>query len=213
MRTKNRKPMAPKSVFVDSQSNLQPATPEVPGPEIGQEKPNRISFNTTAEGVPDWERMLPRTKAQLTDMLKSKSVQKELGLTPDEVKEISEIGFGEDEANALLDVFQGITTVGASKIYGVPIEITSQAFTYTPDHRKKMNPPLTRLLNRWGPAALKAWKDEIGFSIIFLSVLNAQVQLMRILDAKRKRLAPVAPRVPTPISPASVPEEKPATGD
>lgn len=201
MRTKKRSPMAPKPAFADPQNSPSPEVSEPPGPDIEREKPNRISFNTTPEGVPDWERMLPKTKAQLTDMLKSKSVQKELGITEQQAKEISEIGFGEDEANALLDLLQAVDSLGAAKIYGVPMEVASQAFAFTPDHRKKMNPPLTRLLNKWGPSILKTWKDEIGFSIVFLSVLNTQVQLMHILEAKRRRLAP-GPKSVTPITQA-----------
>jgi hypothetical protein len=212
MRTKKRNAMASKPVLADPQANPQTDAPEPPGPDIEREKPNRISFNVTPEGNPDWERMLPKTKAQLTDLLKSKSVQKELGITEQQAKEISEIGFGEDEANALLDLLQAIDSMGAAKIFGVPMQVTSEAFAFTLDHRKKMNPPLTRLLNKWGPSILKTWKDEIGFSIIFLSVLNTQVQLMHILEAKRRRLAP-APKPVTPISQApgvpTMPETKP----
>ena len=205
--------MAPKPAFTDSQNNPSPDAPELPGPEIEREKPNRISFNMTPEGAPDWERMLPKTRAQLTDLLKSKSVQKELGITEQEAKEITEIGFGEDEANAFLDLLSNIDAAAASKIYGVPMEITSQAFAFTPDHRKKINPPMVRVLNKWGPSILKTWKDEIGLTIVLLAVLNAQVRVMHMMEDRRRKNAP-APKPVTPITqaPAKV-EEKEVASD
>jgi len=210
MRTKKRGPVALNSAspaLANDPGNLQPAENVS---ETGSEKPNRISFNVTSEGGPDWERMLPKTRTQLTELLNNKSVQKELGMSEAQSKEISALGFGDDEANALLDVLSKIDSVAAAKIYGVPMEVTAQAFEFTPDHRKKINPPLTRVLNKWGPAILKTWKDEIGLSMIFLSVLNTQVSLMHILEAKRKKNLPATPEKVTPITQA---ETKLPTGD
>lgn len=202
MRTKKRSTMAPKPAFADSQNSPSPDAPELPGPEIEREKPNRISFNMTPDGAPDWERMLPKTKAQLTELLKSKSVQKELGITEQEAKEITEIGFGEDEANAFLDLLSSIDAMAASKIYGVPMEITSRAFAFTPDHRKKITPPMARVMNKWGPAFLKTYKDEIGLAVILFSTLNAQVRVMHMLEEQRRKNAP-APKPVTPITQAA----------
>jgi len=180
--------------------------------ENDAEKVNRVSFFVAPDGMPDFERMLPRTKNQLTEMLRNKSVQAQLGITPEEAKKIEDLGFGEDEANAMLDMISGITSPAASRIYKVPREITSVAFQFTPDHRKKINPPLTRVLNKWGPAILKTWKDEIGLGIVLISVLNAQVTLMHILEARRQAATQVQPpRKVTNISeaaPAPKPEEK-----
>lgn len=180
-----------------------------------QDKPNRVSFFVTPAGTPDFGRMHARTKSQLSELLRNKEVQKELGLTPEETRKIEEIGFGEDEANALLDVISSIDSVAASRIYKIPREITSQAFAFTPDHRKKINPTLTRVLNKWGPAVIKTWKDEIGLGIVLFSVLNSQVTLMHILENRRKRAESQAPprekvtQMPAPSAPPAAPEEKP----
>jgi hypothetical protein len=213
MKTRKRKPVAADIDSTPGNANVNSdAAPVDSTPESEREKPNRISFNVTPEGAPDWERMQPKTKTQLTEVLQNKAVQKELGISQEQAKQISEIGFGEDEANALLDLLGNIDSVAASKIYGIPGEITSQAFAFTPDHRKKINPPLARILNKWGPAMLKTWKDEIGLGIVFFSVLNSQVRIMHILEDKRKRNLPATsgPRSVTPISEpaASKPEEK-----
>jgi len=64
-------------------------------------------------------------------------------------------------------------------------------------------------LNKWGPAIVKTWKDEIGLGIVFFAVLNAQVRFMHILDEQRKKNLPATPEKVTPIKV----EEKPATGD
>lgn len=182
----------------------------VSAPDSDREKPNRISFNVTSEGAPDWERMLPKTKDQLSAVLKNPNVQKELGFSPETAKKIEELGFGEDEANALLDMLQGIDSMAASKIYGIPGEITSQAFTFTSDHRKKLVPCYARLMNKWGPAILKQWKDEIGAVVLTFAVLNSQVRLMHILETKRQSGSKISPRVVSNkenVTPISKPEE------
>lgn len=179
------------------------------------EKANRISFFVTDEGLPDFARMQAKTKGQLSELLRNKAVQSELGITPEEAKKIEEIGFGEDEANGLLDFLSAIDSAAASRIYKVPREVTSVAFQFTPDHRKKINPALTRVLNKWGPAILKTWKDEIGLGIVLLSVINAQVTLMHILETRRQKASgpQSVPNKVTNISenapPAPKPEEKP----
>jgi hypothetical protein len=216
MKTRKRKPVALEVGFPATgnppENSVIPDPELLPSPESEREKPSRISFNVTPDGAPDWERMQPRTKTQLTELLQNKSVQKELGFTPEQAKKIEEIGFGEDEANALLDLLQGIDSIAASKLYGIPSEITSQAFTFSPDHRKKLGPVYARLLNKWGPAALKAWKDEIGAVVLTFAVINSQIRVMHILEEKRKKnVSPMSgPRSVTPISePAQPrPEEK-----
>jgi len=206
MRTKKRNASAVKTDSPNMSDTSSVASPVIDVVEIEKEKPNRISFNTTPEGAPDWERMLPKTKSQLTEILRSKAVQKELGISPEEAREAIEAGFGEDEANALLDLLSGINSVAASKIYGVPGEITSVAFKFSEDHRKKINPPLSRVLNKWGPAILKTWKDEIGLGLVLLATLNAQIRLMHMLEDRRKKNLPAQP----PAKVSSISEVKPA---
>ena len=211
MKTRKRAP-AQANTKLDPPNSEPNAVPNLS--DSSAEKPNRISFNVTPEGVPDWERMLPKTRAQLTELLKDKAVQETLGLNTEQVKKIEEIGFGEDEANALLDLLSSIDSIAASKIYKVPHEVTSEAFAFSADHRKKINPPLARVLNKWGPAILKTWKDEIGLGIVLFAVLNSQVRLMHILESKRRKnlTPPPAPRPVTSISeaPREIPKPEPA---
>jgi hypothetical protein len=208
---KTRKRASTQAINASAPAN-PPAEPSAIDAAADSQKPNRISFNVTPDGSPDWNRMLPKTKEQLTELLKNKQVQEALGITPEEAKKPEELGFGEDEANALLDFLSPIFSFSASRFYGVPMDITSQAFTFTPDHRKKVNPPLTRVLNKWGPSLIKQWKDEIGLAIILAAILNSQVRIMHMLEDKRKRETPRRPPAPvTPISetkpPVSVPPE------
>lgn len=180
--------------------------------ERNAEKPNRVSFYVTEGGSPDWERMQPKTKEQLSEILLNPTVQKELGFTREQAEDISKVGFGEDEANALLDLLGGIDSLAASKIYGIPHVVTSEAFSFSADQRKKINPPLSRILNKWGPSILKTWKDEIGLAMVLTATLNAQVRIMHMLEEKRKKNSPARPPQAgvTPITqPAqSKPEEK-----
>ena len=172
-----------------------------------------IAFFFDANGKIQWDRMRESTREELRSYISSAEAKKYLGFeTPDSVKTAEEVGFGDDEANALLDLLGPVDAVAASKIYGVPMEVTSVAFNFTPDHRKKINPRLTRLLNKWGPSLIKTWKDEIGCAIVVFAVVNSQVRIMHILEEKRKRgqvsskVTPIStPEPPTPEPPAPEP--------
>jgi hypothetical protein len=160
---------------------------------------------------PQWDRLHPKTVDQLRAILSDKNCQKKLGIA-EPVKEVHEQGFDDTEANGLLDLLQTIKAAGASKVFDVPYDITSQAFTDTELQRNKMVPPITKLLNKWGPSILKTWKDEIGAGIIFISVTNAQIKMMRHLEAAKKRTGPQnvkeMPNRSVKAEPESKPEEK-----
>jgi hypothetical protein len=132
--------------------------------------------------------------------------------------------FSDMEANALLDLLQGIEQPMASKVYGVPYEITRQAFVFTDDMRKRINPAMVKILNKWAPTILRNWKDELGFMLVFGSALNMQIQTMHHLEARRKKELPAnkintleknLPKTdltayqPTPIDVKSTVNEKP----
>lgn len=207
MKTKRRKAGA----GIDGAAVLS-ETNEVPSNESDSsvEKQDRLSFYLSPDGIPAWDRISPQTKEKLTSILQNKLVHKELGFSVEEVKQAeAALTIGDEEANALLDLLSSIDSMAASMIYKIPSEITSQAFAFTPEHRKKINPPLTRVLNKWAPAMLKTWKDEIGVAIVLSAVLNSQVRLMHALEEKRKKnlpqslqrpLAPVA-EMPQPAKP------------
>lgn len=158
--------------------------------ESDKKNNDRISFYIDENGIPQWDRLSPRTTEQLKVIFGNKDSQAKLGFVPPTVKEVYEQGFDETEANALLDLLQIIKAAAASKMFEVPHEITSRAFTDTELQRSKQVKPITKLLNKWGPSLLKTWKDEIGAGIVFVSVTNAQVQMMKHLDAQRKKSQP-----------------------
>lgn len=139
--------------------------------------------------MPQWERVSAKTVEQLKSIFSSETAQAKLGYKPP-TKEAFEIGFDATEANGILDLLEVVTSIGASKVFDVPHEITSKAFTYSSLHREKLVPPFAKLMNKWGPSLLKTWKDEIGAGIVFLSVTNAQVRVMRHLEAQHKKAQP-----------------------
>lgn len=174
-------------------------------------KTARFSFSLTGDNKIDFESMRSKTKAQLAELLRDPLVIRELGFAPEAVEATLEsASFGEDEANALLDLLGVVNSFAAHRIFDVPHDITTQAFTFTPDHRRKLTPVYARLLNKWGPSFLKQYKDELGAAVLTATVLNVQVQKMRMLDAQRKqRLRPTAvPRTqPEPMPVDATPEE------
>jgi len=102
--------------------------------------------------------------------------------------------FGEDEAQSILDVLQPFCVMGATKIYHCPNDIAQRAFTFTELHRRKLTPPMARVINKWAPFFLKQWKDEIGLGLIFFSVLSAQTRTLHtLMDERKKETTKVTP--------------------
>jgi hypothetical protein len=125
--------------------------------------------------------------------------------------------FGKDETDAVFDTLTMIQSAAASKIYSVPSEITRKAMEYDEFHRKKLALRMERLLNKWAPMLIKTWKDEIGFGIVFVAVVNSQVKTMHAMNEKRKRAIgrPGVTEMPKPSEPPkpepkTEPEAKPA---
>lgn len=167
----------------------KPAHPEI------FENYHRVSFTVDSDGRIDTSRLQDKTRIQLKEIFSRPSELEKLGLTPAVSKEISEMGFGEDEANAILTFLTSIDAPIASRLYQVPKDICVKAFTFDDYHRKKLNPPMIRLMNKWGPSVLKTWKDEIGFALIMFSTLSAQVTAMNFMHEQRKKETPAPANV------------------
>lgn len=162
----------------------QPSHPEI------FETNRRVAFTVDEDGRIDLSRLQDKTKIQLREIFSKSSELEKLGISAPVARELSEIGFGEDEANAILNFITTIDAPIASRMYQVPKDICVEAFTFDDFHRRKLNPPMIRLLNKWGPSVLKTWKDEVGFALIMFSTLSAQVTAMNFLHEKRKRELP-----------------------
>lgn len=136
-----------------------------------------------------WDQISESNLEILRSALKNPDAAKVLGFSkPEEVS--GEIGFDNDDANAFLDLLSGVDSFAASKIYKIPKDVTDAAFKFQEYHRKKLNPPMIRLLNKWSPVILKTWKDEIGFGLVLVATLNAQVNVMHALEQKRRNSLP-----------------------
>ena len=186
-------------------ATLKPDAPKPVAPrlEIAGEKPDRISFNVKADGLPDWERMSPKTRTELLKVFNDSSVKKELGV--EEKKDEKDEDWGVDETNMILDVCEPVSAASASKIFSVPMEITTQAYVFPPEVRVKLNRKMEKLAKKWIPKAVTTWKDEIGLAMLFGAAINAQYRLM--LKLEKDRLAKL-PRV-TPITASNVPSVEP----
>lgn len=181
-------------------SEIPPAESSPAHPEIFENN-RRVSFTVDSDGHIDFDKLQDKTKIQLKEIFSRPSELRKLGLSPKVSQEISEMGFGEDEANAILGFITTIDAPIAARMYNVPKEIAIKAFTFDDYQRSKLNPPMIRLMNKWGPSVLKTWKDEVGFALIMFSTLSAQVLAMNMLEEQRKAKLPAnaSPNV-TPIN-------------
>jgi hypothetical protein len=170
---------------------------------------SRLVLILNDSGEIDFGRLPEKTRDSLKSALHNPDVRKELGIIQEKSEKISgELGFDDDDANGFLDLLQGIDSFAASKIYGLPKDLCDKAYEFKDYHRKKINPRMIGLLNKWSPVILKNWKDEIGFAIVLTSTINAQVRTMHQMAAHQKALNPPPPNV-TPISGATL-ERAPA---
>lgn len=200
MKTKTKKKLP--NIFVDP--DTLPDSTETQGGEEGSSEyrpGSKIQITLKEDGTIDLESMRASTRERLEKALSNTSGFSS-AVSPGAKGE--DLSFGEDEANTLLDLMGTIDATAASAIYKIPSEITTKAFTFTPYHREKINPPLARVINKWAPSALKQWKDEIGLGIILVSTVNAQIRLMHMLDEQKKRNI-AAPRGPAPVTPIKEP--------
>lgn len=158
-------------------------------PEIFENN-RRVAFTVDSEGRIDVEKLQDKTKIQLKEIFSRPSELRKLGLSPSVSKQIADNEFGEDEANALLSFITMVDAPIAARLYNVPKSIAKEAFTFDDYHRSKLNPPMIRLMNKWGPSVLKTYKDEVGFALIMFSTLSSQVMVMNALEEKRKASLP-----------------------
>lgn len=162
-----------------------------------------IGWLETADGKIQFERMTDKTKKKFRSLLESPEFIRAIGAEPPSPAasspgKLPEIG--DQECNMILDLLGTVSGIGASYIYKVPREITAKAFQYTPDMRKKINPNLSAVLNKWAPHFLKSYKDEVGLAIVLFGAVNAQLTVMRILDGQRTKDNGTRPTPPRPVS-------------
>lgn len=186
----------PNGPYIDPKSGEVKLGQEKPEPEIS-EIPNRLVVTLPLDD---------ETSAKLRELLRDANPKSE------------ELTFGDDESYAILDLLHGFNSNAASRIYKIPHEVTSEAFQFSMDHRKKITPAMNKVLNKWGPLIIKKWKDEIGLGIVMFSVLNSQVRAMHFLENKRRKNLPQTVTLRNNVTPISEPqtpqqktEEKPET--
>ena len=153
--------------------------------------------------------MQDKARIQLREILSNPRTLKELGVElpqappPKPTASDSAPSMGKDESGMMLDILSLINGSIAGRLYKVPPEVTREAFAYDDFHRKKLAPPLERILNKWSPYVLKTYKDEVGFLMLFAGTLNVQVKTMHVLEAQRRSKNPgTAADNVTPISEA-----------
>jgi hypothetical protein len=171
-------------------ASAEPKQNSAPAESTSAKTADRLSFFIDAEsGLVQWDRISGKTKTQLEKIFRASETQSQLGYvppSPKEVKEAYEVAFDATEVNAILDLLQVIDATAAAKMFDVPLDITTQAYTFTDLHRSKLTPTYAALLNKWGPSVMKTWKQEIGAALVTVSVLNAQYRTMRALEKARK---------------------------
>lgn len=157
------------------------------------------------DGKPDFVRMQERVKENFRAFFSDPDNRKGIGLVAAEPSKaaVSSDLFGQDEVEVFYNGLEFIDAVVASKLYGVPYELAAEAFTFDELQRRKLSGPTLRVINKWGPAILAKYKDEIGLGIILFSSVTAQTRKLKKL--RREKSPEPANKV------RSISEDKPAT--
>jgi hypothetical protein len=182
---------APKNTSVQNEA----PKPTAPAPEVKENETLNgdvratIGWLETPDGKIQLDRMTDKTKKKFRSLLDNPEFVKAIGIEAPSAAP-STLKFPEiddKECNMILDLLGTVSGIGASFIYKVPREITMKAFQYTPDMRRKINPNLAAVLNKWAPTFLKTYKDEVGLGIVMFGAVNAQLTVMKLLDDQRKK--------------------------
>lgn len=169
-----------------------------------------LTFFSNKDGEIAWDRMRDGTREELRKFVTRPDVRKNLGLEKEESEKDQALpAFGQDEATAFFDGLGTVAGFSASLFYHVPREITSRAFTFTEEHRRKLSPVYIRLMNKWGPSVVKTWKDEIGAAFLTVAVVNSQIHLMKMYVEQERKKEPRTPVAPKPVQPIYQPEKNP----
>lgn len=152
--------------FSDLPDAVKP--PEIPVPPAPTVEPaNGFLIPLSTDGKILWDALTPELQAQLRSLVGSSEV------IPPEF------------CGKIYDALGKVLTFCAVKFKGVPADIASEALTFNEAEKKQLNPPTAKIVNKYAPAWLIKFQDEIALGLLFTTIVSVKMQFMQALVASR----------------------------
>jgi hypothetical protein len=170
-------------------SAREPYTPaDVPvAPKV---KP-RMTFTVTPDGMPDFSALRANQRDFLKRVLTSSEVKAQLGVAEQTV-ELPPM-FTEQDVRALYAMLGPVEGYAFALALKCPVPLAAKIFTYTEDDLAILTAPTVALLNKYQAwlGGYAKWKEEITFAMVFISVTQKKLSMLR-LDIQRIKDAQAA---------------------
>ena len=184
--------MKTKSPKVDAKPATEMPVPANPSAQIpAEEKAARLSFALDANGQPDWDKMHGKTREKVKALMGDSAAKGATAPAPVEV-------FDPAWCGTMFDVIGKIESFAAAKLYKMPSEIADRAFTYSQAEKDKLAGPTAKVINKYAPLWLEAYKDEIALAGLFVMITAMKFQMAQMLMAQVNKTGAVSPQAPSP---------------
>ena len=183
--------MKTKPAKVDSKPQAEIPVPANPSIQASvEEKAARLSFALDSNGKPDWDKMHEKTRVKVKELMGE-------GATKTATAPAVEV-FDPAWCGTMFDVIGKIESFAASKLYKMPSEIADRAFTYSQAEKDKLAGPTAKVINKYAPAWLELYKDEIALAGLFVMITAMKFQMATALMAQLNKTGALSPQAPSP---------------
>lgn len=186
------------------------ATPPASNENEGRASRVAVSWYVNDKGVIEFDRMRPKMKEALKNLITDPEVIKNLGISQQQAKDAVEVvDFITPEACGFIyDTLAKVEKWIAVK-KGVSPEIAATIFSYTKDDKEKLCPLTARVLNKYATEWMRKYREEIQLAFMFLTITAVKVAMLKMtLQAQElsKTKAPAPARTNGAETPAPVAE-------
>lgn len=163
-----------------------------------------FSFYLGPDGKIAWEKMREKTRREFDDFLRRPDVAEKFGPKGVDSPNQPPPMFPPESLGIFFNILGGIEAFGAHRFAGISPDIAKRVFTYTDTERELLGPPLCKVLNKYIPAWMVKYQDEILLASLFLSITAQKIALAKAMEAawRSKKAATDAAPTPPPSEPA-----------
>jgi hypothetical protein len=189
-------------------------TSPAPLPDTTPAKPpraenDRLTIPLDKDGRPDFASMRDKTRERVRKVISDPAVARELGITPDAAPAAKVLP--RELTMAAVTMISQLETIIIARVTKAPAAIVLAVAPYTPEEKELIAPALENVLNKYSPAVLNKWSDEIALTVLLSTLTMRKIEAVRAAagaSGPARGPAPVIqhPSAPAPAAPASEPE-------
>ena len=184
-----------------------PGPPETVAKTKGSEN-DRITIPLTDSGAPDVESMREKTKERLRRIITDPATARALGVTDAPAVAV----LPREVIYAAVNAISQLETMIVARYTKAPPQIIMAIVPYTPEETQAVAGPLENVLNKYSPAVLSKYGDEIALGALLLMMTARKIEAVQAAMAGSSRPRPVVVPMPQ-AEPAPPADEPPPAGD